>query len=129
MKSTTRSMTSGSSGSRRTSHQVNVSCGMENEGKEESNKRHTLAFKEATEAWANRLMFGIGPGTRQIVDECNKRNNCVHRLVSRSTVERHVKEGKVQVSPELKRGPKSRIPPMLLDLTASYANIGQLLEG
>ena len=48
--------------------------------------------------------------------------------VSKLTVEQRMKVGKVQVSPALKRGPKSMTPPVPSDLIASHANVGQFSE-
>ena len=114
---------------RRTSHQVNVATKIREDDMELVNMKYAVAFKEATEAWSKKRKTGIGDGIQKIVKDCNERNQCVNGSVSKTTVQRHKKAGKVQVSPELKRGPKSRMPPVLLDLTASHVNVGQLSEG
>jgi hypothetical protein len=104
--------------------------------KEESTEyysRFKAAFKEGTLAVATKKGAGkSGESIPWLVTRLNRKYNLSYqkgkRRLSRSTLHRAVKNGRIGVSP-CKRGPEPKIPDLLLDITALHSEVSQVGTG
>ena len=118
---------------RRTARQVSEARIQEKFLREDYSRRFKQAFREGTRDLAriydpesNTPPYAFDESAHVIVDRLNE-TFCLDgkRKLSRSTLYRAIEEGRVGQSP-LRKGPRTKIPDVLLNITVTHAEVSQV---
>jgi hypothetical protein len=118
---------------RRDARQVSEACIQQKLLREDYSRRFKQAFKEGTRDLAriydpesNTPAYTFDESAHIIVDTISK-TFCLDekRKLSKSTLYRAIKEGRVGQSP-LRKGPRTKIPDVLLNVTVTHAEVSQV---
>jgi hypothetical protein len=112
---------------RKTSKQASTARIQAQQEREDYSRRFKEAFKEATRLIKEKKEGGSSNETaQQVVTRLNAEYNLNGtRKLSRTTVYREINKGNIGMSPP-KKGPRTKIPDLLLDVTAAHTEVCQV---